>query len=645
MKRVVSVLFALVTLLSVASCSFSEPEGFAAVAKISKVECVMEDFEPDDVTKVHTIKSGNNVSSTWEAGDVIGVFPDQGGDQVSFTVSAGAGTANCSFTGEGWGLIASAKYSAYYPYSKNNYGDANAWKNAKVSYVGQSQSAKNTFGVGKYDCMACTNAVPSFATEDSGKCTFTFKHLGALLIFNVTFPAAANLSALELVCEDDVFTETGTVDLSQTSAAITPSALGNTLTLNLEGMPVSANETVTFYMMAAPCSMNDKMPTLRAVTTTGAVMAKKLTSSYNFKAGRAYTITTTLKIAEDEQDGLPQTIHNGDRILVTNSTVEQFLTEVHYPVKDYTYTSVLNYPVAPGDADMPPSFTIRWYIDAPDGDLVASLWEDGWCTECTLDPADGKHWVVTNLRPNAHYGYRVSSAASGTVLTEGEFDTYGHLHQLFFESEVRNVRDLGGWKTRAGKTVKYRKLYRGGRMSPKHLTQAGKQALLSEGIRAQLDLRGTDRISSCAFGSQYDFFAPGLTAGYLTMLGTDSDKTKECFEFVVNCLRDDKPVYFHCTAGRDRTGTMALLLLGVLDVPEGDISQEYELSLFAPLSWSINENETTIQTRLVSYKTTTNNYLWNFANGNTFALAVQAYLLSIGVSQTDIDDFRTLMLE
>ena len=30
------------------------------------------------------------------------------------------------------------------------------------------------------------------------------------------------------------------------------------------------------------------------------------------------------------------------------------------------------------------------------------------------------------------------------MLSEGSFDTYGHLHQVFFESQVRNARDLGG---------------------------------------------------------------------------------------------------------------------------------------------------------------------------------------------------------
>ena len=624
------------------SCNNTQ-EGPLSDASVYLINCTIEDFEPDDVTKVVAEQSGTGISSVWTAGDVIGVFPDKGGDQVTFTVADGAGTSNCTFDGHGWGLLKNTEYSAYYPYNVENYGNADARKNIIVSYSGQSQSAKDAFDVGAFDYLACTNAVPSFAGEPSGTCTFNFGHLGALIILDITFPKAAVLSKIELAGSGNPFTKTGTVDLSQVAVAIAPASKSNNLSLDLSGMAVAAGETVHFYMMAAPADLTSSALTIRAVTTSGAEMGKSLSSSYCFEAGKAYAIAATLENLET--DGLPRAIHDGDRILVTNETVERFLSEVRYPVKDYSYTSVLEYPVAPGEADVPPSFTIRWYQDVTEGSIAARLWEEGWSREVSLDPGEGRYWTVTNMRPNAHYHYEVRS--SGGVLTEGEFETYGHLHQVFFDSKVRNARDLGGWETTDGKTVKYRKLYRGGKMSPKHLSEAGKQDLLAEGIRAQLDLRGDDRISSCAFGSQYSFYAPGLTAGYLTMLG-DSEKTKACFEFVVDCLRADKPVYFHCSAGRDRTGTMAMLLLGVLGVPEGDISQEYELSLFAPVGWSITESEITngssVQTRLKSYKTTTTHF-WNLANGGSFAQGVENYLVSIGVNAVDINDFKSLMLE
>lgn len=249
---------------------------------------------PDVATKVTTVKSGSGVSSKWEAGDIIGVFPDRGGDQVSFVATSGANTSSCLFNGKGWGLLTSTQYSAYYPYSNENYGDSNARKNIKVSYTGQRQGEKNTFGVGKFDFLASTNATPVFVedTDPSGSCTFKFKHLGALLILDVTFASPARISTLELVCEDDAFTETGIIDLSQETASITPTSKGSFISLDLGDMSVNSNETVSFYLMVAPAVVEN--PTLRVITTGGEEMTKSFDSVYTFSAGRSKTIPVSL---------------------------------------------------------------------------------------------------------------------------------------------------------------------------------------------------------------------------------------------------------------------------------------------------------------------------------------------------------------
>lgn len=264
---------------------------------VSKVVFNIEDFQPDASTKTTTTFSGADLSSIWNEGDKIGVFPDLGGDQVSFSVSAGAGTGSCTFNGHGWALVSAAKYSAYYPFSADNYGDSDALKSIEVSYRGQSQAQKNSFGVGTYDFLACTKATPLFSdpNEPGGTCTFIFKHLGALLVLDITFPEAAHLSTLELVCNSNLFPETGTVDLSKETASITPIAMGNTLSLSLGSMSVAANETVRFYMMSAPADLSSELPAVRVTSTTGAVMTRQLSSSYDFKAGKAYAIAATLE--------------------------------------------------------------------------------------------------------------------------------------------------------------------------------------------------------------------------------------------------------------------------------------------------------------------------------------------------------------
>ena len=346
---------------------------------------------------------------------------------------------------------------------------------------------------------------------------------------------------------------------------------------------------------------------------------------------------------EDEEELAPE-VKNGDTILACDPTVEQFLTDVHYPENDYTYTKISDYPTSPGKCDKPQSYTIRWTKDESAGELTAKLWESDWSREYTLDAGE-YYLTITNLRPNAEYNYYVKTS-SGKVMTEGKFKTTGHVHQVFFKSRVRNARDLGGWKTKDGKTVKYRKVYRGGRLESGTMTKAGLKDVLAEGIRAQLDLRGkSDVLSKCALGEGYDFCAPVIEEGYTQMLSKDQEKTRQCFEFIVKCVRENKPVYYHCSLGRDRTGTVSMILLGLLGVPEGDVSQEYELTQFAPHGWATSDGEKTKMTRRVDYKSAAT-YIWGYAGeGGSFADGVEAYLLSIGVSQQDIDDFRSLMLE
>ena len=329
--------------------------------------------------------------------------------------------------------------------------------------------------------------------------------------------------------------------------------------------------------------------------------------------------------------------------------MQAFLEDVTYPERDYSETHILDEkyaPTAPGNADKPQEYSIRWTKADAEGDKTVKLWEDdGWSREMTVE--SGEYYVnIINLRPNAHYHYEVTGAGGKTV-TSGEFDTKGLVYQVLFKANVRNARDLGGWKAARGKTVKYRMIYRGGRLQPSTLTsKRGKEDLKAQGILAQLDLRGKSDVLSGPTVDYMDFCAPVIEEGYTQMLRDDGAKVKQCFEYVAQCVKDNKPVYYHCSLGRDRTGTLTMLLLGVLGVNEGDISKEYELTQFAPFEWATSGGETTKMTRRADYKGAAN-YIWNnfVGEGETFAQGVIKYLVSIGVDEKTILDFCSLMLE
>ena len=385
---------------------------------------------------------------------------------------------------------------------------------------------------------------------------------------------------------------------------------------------------------ALPCGENGETAPLLEVTT-----------------GNGGSINTP-----EDVETLGEEIKSGDRVLATNRNVQKFVEEVTYPDHDYTETYVRDYYGGYGhnyngeavNSDRPESYTIRWTADYDAGDLTFELSEPEWSATQTVE-AGAEYVEVTNLVPNTHYTYKVT-AANGTVMTEGEFDTYGTVRHVFFKTNVRNCRDLGGWKTYDGKTVKFRKVYRGGRLEASTLSNSGKKAIAAEGIKAQLDIRGTSDVLSAPAIEGFDFCAPIIETGGDSMLKQDGgEKTRMSMQFIIDCIKANKPVYFHCSLGRDRTGTLAMVVLGLLDVIEGDISKEYELSYFSPKGWSIASSESynlfqNVRTTW-AYKPAAE-YIWNnyVKAGERFSAGVERYLLEIGISQDDIDTFRSLML-
>ena len=366
-------------------------------------------------------------------------------------------------------------------------------------------------------------------------------------------------------------------------------------------------------------------------------------------------------------------IKSGDCVLAPNVNAEKFVSEVTYPDRDYTYSVVMDYHggyngnLAEGESvksDKPSEYTFRWEANEAEGKLKLELAEieTGWKMEQEIS-AGSDNVAVTNLTPNVHYTYKVSSIENGTVMTEGEFSTYGSIRQVFFKTRVRNGRDMGGWMTYDGKMVKYHKIYRTGRWESGTMSNSGKKAIIAEGVKAQLDLRNTSDVCEKATIDGMDFCAPIIETGGDSMLKADGgDKTRQCMQFIIDCIKNDKPVIFHCSLGRDRTGTLGMIILGILDVIEGDISKEYEVTYFSPRGWSIAESETykTFQNLRTTwaYKPAAN-YIWEgkYPNGTyefvddkespdytPFSVRIEKYLLDIGISQEDIDTFRELML-
>ena len=102
---------------------------------------------------------------------------------------------------------------------------------------------------------------------------------------------------------------------------------------------------------------------------------------------------------------------------------------------------------------------------------------------------------------------------------------------------------------------------------------------------------------------------------------------------------DNYPIVFHCAIGTDRTGTIALLLQGLLGVDNVEVYKNYYLSWFAAC---ISED---VDSRVNSFFQTYNKLSRYVSKDRSLAENTEAFLLSIGVTQEEIDSIRSIMIE
>lgn len=190
---------------------------------------------------------------------------------------------------------------------------------------------------------------------------------------------------------------------------------------------------------------------------------------------------------------------------------------------------------------------------------------------------------------------------------------------------ARNFRDLGGYRTADGRSVRWGKLFRSGSMA--ELTPADCDYLGGLGIRFVCDLRTTDERAAapCAWTERAGTIH--WSRDYLTSFGdlrgllrADLPPTVTAVRTVMQAAyrqlpfeqapayrelfkrlhQGELPMIFNCTAGKDRTGIAAALILSALGVDREQIVEDYGLSnqLLDPLRHAGNPNKKSLLGRL-----------------------------------------------
>ena len=310
---------------------------------------------------------------------------------------------------------------------------------------------------------------------------------------------------------------------------------------------------------------------------------------------------------------------------------------------------------------------------------------------------------VYNLLPSTTYYWKVAGDRSDTSDTS-VFKTEDLSVRLIYAEGTSNIRDLGGWSA-DGSFVNYGKIYRGnqlngyGNWGDNKLTENGLKTFKDDlKIKTEIDLRaqGKDDADQTVnfvdaslpyykytIGQYTDILEPSVwnalphdgntpadsmenkndarRLSYATGNAVRNENAmRRSLKSIFEVLADERnyPVYIHCNAGADRTGTVAFLINGLLGVSEADLIRDYELTSFSKVSGLRYRSEikngdfTEIGVmkndydNFVAFGALMNAIKTNYgAEGGTLSYAIESFLTDyVGVSYEDIESLKRIMI-
>ena len=311
---------------------------------------------------------------------------------------------------------------------------------------------------------------------------------------------------------------------------------------------------------------------------------------------------------------------------------------------------------------------------------------------------------IYNLMPSTTYYWKVEGDKAGDTSDASRFTTENIPVRLIYAEGTSNVRDAGGWSAGSA-SVNYGKIYRGnqlngyGNWGDNKLTEEGLKTFKDDlKIRTEIDLRTQNKDDAnqttnyvdatfpyykCTIGQYTDIFEDSvwnaLPNDGKTESGTMENKNdarrlsyatgnairnenamKRSLKTVFEVLADESnyPVYIHCNAGADRTGTAVFLINGLLGVSEADLIRDYELTSFSKVSGLRYRSEikdgnfTSIGVmqndydNFVAFGALIEAIKVNYgAEGKPLSYAIENFLTGyIGVSHEQIESIKRIML-
>lgn len=304
----------------------------------------------------------------------------------------------------------------------------------------------------------------------------------------------------------------------------------------------------------ATCALLSAMGARAQVAYRSVVINASNGETYTFGINQVDSITFSPE---------PSVQHSKWYHCIENPGVADYLREFEYDPEDYTYHHLFEYRGEP-------------YLDA----------RQDWPYGVTLGDT-----TYYNLIPNQTYHLAYISEYGTKWI---DIQTLGQLRMIRTDG-LDNVRDLGGWPTADGQSLRYGQLFRGTElntcksynaetMHSRHTITSSDLKLFRQqlGIRAELDLRSTSEIPAAKESPLgKDIAYANYAISYTNISSVDNQiLIVHCLRFIIDNLRNNRPVYIHCVWGADRTGVLCMLLEGLLGVSQSNLDKDFEITSF-----------------------------------------------------------------
>jgi len=336
---------------------------------------------------------------------------------------------------------------------------------------------------------------------------------------------------------------------------------------------------------------------------------------------------------------------NGDTVELTDELVLQF-------VNGYTVGSSVKYAFR-GDCYAPKALKLIWQGRSEKGFKVSIGCEADLSDACTYYADSTEIEIHTHFLKKTVY-WQVTPVCDCAPQKNPIFTfNLARFTETVYIEGVSNTRDIGGFLGLNGKTIGRGLVYRGSCLDG--ITDAGK-AFCRDVLRlkAVLDLRNDgegsadEELSPLGVGVKHLHVGGCMYTGNnwsgVAHVGKEGVDIPEGMRKVVAELsafedKENLPIYTHCVLGRDRTGTLIVMLLALCGVKREDILRDYELSFFSKTGCG----ENTPVEAIISYVQKVFEYLDTYP-GQTLCDKTVSYLKQAGMTDLQIEKIRSNLL-